>query len=171
MEIFGKRSPNQFVLSPAQFKSVKAVVWGKRRVCDGISGQIVHLYWNKELPASFATLQGGQQASTALNKLLPLVEVEQEGPHGVGSCSNYRLHQHCVRLQLSAPSSAAGTHLQGPDLAHCRPRTKENGGWLAKNWLVGFINQKGTIVSDKVFVFRFSWCLPSETAKAQVVSN
>ena len=99
-------------------------------------------------------MQGERRASSALNKLLPLVEVDQEGTHAAGSCSNYRLHRHCVWLKHSTPSSAVVTYLWGSDLVHCRPRTKENGVWLVENWLVGFINQKGQIESDKAFCFQ-----------------
>ena len=122
--------------STARLKSVKAAACGRRRVCGGISGQIVRLYQNKELPASFATMQGERRASSALNEPLPLVEVDQEGPHAASSCSNYRLHRHCVRLQPSEPFPAVETHLQSPYLAHCRPRTKENGGGSAENQFV-----------------------------------
>ena len=95
-EILGERPPNQF-FSSTQLKLVKAAACGRRRVCGGISGQTVRLYQNKELLASFAITQGEQQASSALNKLLPLVKIDQEGFHAASSCSDYRLHQHCER--------------------------------------------------------------------------
>ena len=135
-KILGERPPNRSVSSTARLKSVKAAACGRRRVCGGISGQIVRLYQNKELPASFATTQGERRASSALNEPLPLVEIDQEGTHAAGSCSDYRLHRHCVRSQPSTPTSTVKTYLRVSDLAHRRPRTEENGGRSAENRFV-----------------------------------